>query len=258
MKHSILRYLHILAVGTTLAVLVAASSQLQAQTTASLSGTIQDSTGAVAGAHVTLTNTVTNEIRALDSNSSGYFSFAGIVPGTYKVNITANGFRGFEQNDIMINPGDTRALNGLVLATGTANESITVATSTEYVAPEDSGERSALLTTKDIERLPLASRNASELLKILPGVTTTASGTGNGPGLRLHRHRLFGFNGGRGPEHKRRSLPGRHGLSAGRCQHHRSGLRLLVHRDGEPGHDAGSEGAVVELWRRLSTGTCGH
>jgi hypothetical protein len=51
------------------------------------------------------------------------------------------------------------------------------------VAPEDSGERSALLTTKDIERLPLASRNASELLKILPGVTTTASGTGNGPGF---------------------------------------------------------------------------
>jgi hypothetical protein len=75
MKHSIL---HILAAGTALAVLVAASSQLQAQTTASLSGTVQDSTGAVvAGAHVTLTNTVTNEIRALDSNSSGYFSFAG-------------------------------------------------------------------------------------------------------------------------------------------------------------------------------------
>jgi len=184
MKHSILRYLHILSAGTALAVLVAASSQLQAQTTASLSGTVQDSTGAVvAGAHVTLTNTVTNEGRTLDSNSSGYFSFAGIVPGTYKVNITANGFRGFEQNDIMINPGDTRALNGLALATGTANESITVATSTEYVAPEDSGERSALLTTKDIERLPLASRNASELLKILPGVTTTASGTGNGPGF---------------------------------------------------------------------------
>jgi hypothetical protein len=158
MKHFILKYLHILSAGTALAVLVAASSQLQAQTTASLSGTVQDSTGAVvAGAHVTLTNTATNEGRTLDSNSSGYFSFAGIVPGTYKVDITANGFRGFEQNDIMINPGDTRALNGLVLATGTANESITVATSAGYVAPEDSGERSALLTTKDIERLPLAS-----------------------------------------------------------------------------------------------------
>jgi hypothetical protein len=149
-----------------------------------LSGTVHDSTGAVvAGAHVTLTNPVTNEVRALDTNSSGYFSFAGIVPGTYKVDITAKGFKGFEQNDITINPGDTRALNDMALATGTANESITVATSAEYVAPEDSGERSALLTTKDIERLPLASRNASELLKILPGVTTTATGTGTPVGF---------------------------------------------------------------------------
>jgi hypothetical protein len=70
MKHSILRYLHIFSAGTALAVLVAASSQLQAQTTASLSGTVHDSTGAVvAGAHVTLTIPVTNEVRAPDSNS---------------------------------------------------------------------------------------------------------------------------------------------------------------------------------------------
>ncbi len=184
MKHLIFRYLHTLAVGTALAALVAVSPQMLAQTTASLSGTVQDSTGAViADAHVTLTNIATNEVRTLDSNSSGYFSFAGILPGTYKVNITAKGFRGIEQSDIMVNPGDTRTLKSLVLEAGSATESITVQSSANYVAPEDSGERSALLTSRDIERLPLASRNASELLKILPGVTTTASGTGNGPGF---------------------------------------------------------------------------
>ncbi|RZU40213.1 carboxypeptidase-like regulatory domain-containing protein [Edaphobacter modestus] len=184
MKHLIFRYLHTLAVGTALAALVAVSPQMLAQTTASLSGTVQDSTGAViADAHVTLTNLATNEVRTLDSNSSGYFSFAGILPGTYKVNITAKGFRGIEQSDIMVNPGDTRTLKSLVLEAGSATESITVQSSANYVAPEDSGERSALLTSRDIERLPLASRNASELLKILPGVTTTASGTGNGPGF---------------------------------------------------------------------------
>jgi hypothetical protein len=44
-----------------LTVLVVASPQLLAQTTASLSGSVQDSTGAViASAHVTLTNAVTN------------------------------------------------------------------------------------------------------------------------------------------------------------------------------------------------------
>ncbi len=155
-----------------------------AQTTANLSGTVQDGTGAVIpGAHVTLTNTATHEVRSMDTNGSGYFSIAGVVPGSYKVDIAATGFRGFEQPGISINPGDVRALTGLVLATGAASDSVTVASSSQAIAPEDSGERSALLNTRDIERLPLASRNVSELLKILPGVTSTANGAQNGTGF---------------------------------------------------------------------------
>jgi hypothetical protein len=154
------------------------------QTTASLSGNIQDSSGAlVPNAHVVLTNVATKEKRELESNASGYFTFAGIVPGTYSVEISGSGFRGFRQSDITVNPGDTRNLQNLTLEVGTTNESVTVQSSANYVAPEDSAERSSLLTMHDIDRLPVQSRNMSELLKILPGVTTTASGTGNGPGF---------------------------------------------------------------------------
>lgn len=155
-----------------------------AQTTANIGGTVQDATGAVVpGAHVTLTNTLTKEVRKLDTNSTGYFSFAGVVPGSYNVDITASGFRGFEQQGISVDPGDTRNLLGLTLAAGGSSDSITVSSSSEAIAPEDSGERSALLSTQDIERLPIASRNASELLKILPGVTSTANGAQNGTGF---------------------------------------------------------------------------
>jgi len=154
------------------------------QTTASLSGNVQDASGAIiANAHVILTNVASKDKRELDSNAAGYFTFAGIVPGTYSVEISAPGFRGTRQDDIMVNPGDTRTLQNLSLAVGTTNETVTVQSSANYVAPEDSAERSALLTTHDIDRLPIQSRNMSELLKILPGVTTTASGTGNGPGF---------------------------------------------------------------------------
>ncbi len=156
----------------------------KAQTTASLSGVVQDATGAVVpNAHIVLTNAATMEKRELNSNASGFFTFAGIVPGTYTVDIIAKGFRGFRQSDIMVNPGDTRRLENLSLAVGTSSETITVQSSVNYVAPEDSAERSSLLTTHDIDRLPIQSRNMSELLKILPGVTTTSSGTGNGPGF---------------------------------------------------------------------------
>ncbi|WP_213806685.1 TonB-dependent receptor [Granulicella sp. dw_53] len=164
--------------------IVGISQHVLSQTTASLSGSVQDDSGAIIpNAHIVLTNTASQDKRELDSNGSGYFTFAGIIPGTYVIEVSASGFRGLRQADIMVNPGDVRKLPNLVLAVGAATESVTVQSSANEIAPEDSGERSALLSTKDIDRLPIQSRNMSELLKILPGVTTTASGTGNGAGF---------------------------------------------------------------------------
>jgi hypothetical protein len=99
------------------------------------------------------------------------------------VEVSAEGFSGLRQSDIVLNPGDVRALNNLALNVGGGSESVTVASSANEIEPQDSGERSALLSTKDIDRLPIESRNMSELLKILPGTTTTASRTGNGAGF---------------------------------------------------------------------------
>jgi hypothetical protein len=167
-----------------LACMIAGTTSLRAQTTASLSGNVEDSTGAVIpNAHVTLTNNASKDKRDIETNGSGYFTFAGIIPGTYTVDITANGFRGFRQADVAVNPGDVRSLTKLTLTTGSASENVTVSSSASEIAPQDSGERSALLTTKDIDRLPIESRNLSELLKILPGTTTTANGIGNGAGF---------------------------------------------------------------------------
>ncbi|NUQ30104.1 MAG: carboxypeptidase regulatory-like domain-containing protein, partial [Acidobacteriaceae bacterium] len=102
------------------------SGRLMAQTTSSLSGTVQDGTGAIIpGARVVLTNTATNEIRRLETNSSGYFNFAGIVPGSYTVAITAEGFRGYQQQNVVLNPGDTRSLPNRVLSPGAATETVT-------------------------------------------------------------------------------------------------------------------------------------
>ncbi|MGI4827248.1 MAG: carboxypeptidase regulatory-like domain-containing protein [Janthinobacterium lividum] len=162
----------------------ATTTSVWAQTTATLSGHVQDATGAVIpDAHVRLTNNATQEKRDVDTNGSGYFTLAGVVPGTYTVDISATGFKGLRQPDLLLNPGDTRALDKLTLGVGSAGESVTVQSDAETVAPEDSGERSDVLTTQDIERLPIQSRNISELLRILPGVTSTANGAQNGVGF---------------------------------------------------------------------------
>jgi len=158
-----------------------------AQTTASLTGTVLDNTGAVIpNTQVILTDENSHDRRELTTNSSGFFNFAGIKPGTYTVDITASGFQKLEQTGISVNPGDTRNLSALTLTVGSSNEQVTVQAAIGEIAPEDSGERSALLTANDIRRLTIQSRNISELLKILPGVTTTANGVGNGPGFNFN------------------------------------------------------------------------
>jgi hypothetical protein len=172
---------------SVIAILVALVPQVFAQTTASLTGTVVDNTGAVIpNAAVILTDQNSRDRRELNTNGSGFFNFAGIKPGKYTLDVTAPGFQKLEQTGISVNPGDTRDLSSLKLDVGASTEQVTVQSSASEIAPEDSGERSALLTSNDIQRLTIQSRNISELLKILPGVTTTANGVGNGT--------VFNFN----------------------------------------------------------------
>jgi hypothetical protein len=129
MKHTnIISFLqHSLALTALLVLMTGAPLSIMGQTTASLSGNVQDKSGAVvANARVVLTNVDTKDRRELQSNPSGYFTFAGIVPGSYVIEISATGFRSLRQADIMVNPGDIRTLPNLSLEVGTATENVTV------------------------------------------------------------------------------------------------------------------------------------
>src|SRR5712692_1994042 len=74
-----------------------------AQATASLRGTVTDSTGAVVvGAKVTLTNTGTNLAREGTTGSDGAYLFELVQPGTYKLAASNRGFATFTQTGIVL------------------------------------------------------------------------------------------------------------------------------------------------------------
>src|SRR5271166_619252 len=156
--------------------LLLGASVLDAQLlTGSFAGTVQDSTGAVIhGATVTLLNQNTGDNRKTVSNDSGYFTFAGVIPGTYSVAVVAKGFKTWKQADLTLNIGDERTIAGIQLAVGSASEIMIVQSASQEIVPSDNGERASLLDSKDIERLSVEGREISELLKILPGVTSVA------------------------------------------------------------------------------------
>ncbi len=158
---------------------------LHAQTTASLSGTVTDPSGAViSGADVILTNDATSQQSATVTDAAGLFSLPALLPGTYSVNIKAKGFKSFEQHGIVLDASDVRKLPTSILTVGSAAETVTVEENAQII-PLESGERAAILDNEDINNLALGSRDLSELLKVLPGVTTTPNGLSNGPSFNF-------------------------------------------------------------------------
>jgi hypothetical protein len=76
---------------TAVLLILASFLPAMAQTnTTSLTGEIQDSTGAaITGSAVILTNPETGLTQAMESNNTGQFSFNQIPPGKYTVKVSA-------------------------------------------------------------------------------------------------------------------------------------------------------------------------
>ncbi|MGD0443902.1 MAG: carboxypeptidase-like regulatory domain-containing protein [Edaphobacter sp.] len=163
-----------------LASFLVVTSAAHAQVSATVNGTVYDASGAVIpGATVTLTQEATREVRVSVTNNDGYFAFPALLTGNYSLKIEAKGFKSYQQDGISLSAGDLRKLAGLVLAVGQQGETVTVETSAQII-PVENGQRAAILDSKDIQQLAIQGRNLSELLKVLPGVTSVQNGLSNG------------------------------------------------------------------------------
>jgi hypothetical protein len=138
---------------------------------ADLSGTVRDVSGAViAGAQVAATNTSSQVVYRSVTNHEGYFSFTTLPFGAYDVKATANGFGTWVAKGVVLHPSDSKALN-VELKVANVNEQVEVSASSVGVLLQDSGEKSYSIDRKDLQELSLVGRNASEIVKILPGAT---------------------------------------------------------------------------------------
>ncbi|MGB9456119.1 MAG: TonB-dependent receptor [Bryobacteraceae bacterium] len=153
------------------AFLFAAAGARAQNASSSLSATVLDPSGAVVpNAKVVLTNETTGSARDTVSNSSGFFDIVAIQPGSYSLTVSVPGFAVWERKTIVFNQGESRTLPGLVLQVKTATETVEVAAGAEAVAPPDTGESSQTLNAAMVRDLPIEGRDASELIKIMPGM----------------------------------------------------------------------------------------
>jgi hypothetical protein len=160
--------------------------RLMAQATGTVTGTVTDTTGGlIPGAAVTLTNASTGIAAHAQSNGDGAFSFAAVLPGlSYKITVSAPGFRPWESQPFAVRPGDEPGFKAK-LQVASVNASVTVeATSDALEANLDNGERSDIISAKDLDTLSIVGRDATELVRTLPGysMSTGDQGLFNRPG----------------------------------------------------------------------------
>ena len=128
-----------------------------ASTTATLSGTVSDPSGAkVPKATVKLINPENGTSRATTTSATGEFTFALLLPGSYTIEASGPGFKTTKQNGIVLAAGDS--LNfGINLTIG-ASEQVTVTDNGPLFQTQDANI-STELTNTQIEELPLNLRN---------------------------------------------------------------------------------------------------
>jgi len=123
LRGSIRRALPLIAV----ALLLLSAPLTHAQTTAQLTGTVLDSSGAVIpAAEVTLTDQSTGIKRVVQTNRQGLYAFPALVPGTYTVKVVAKSFQSREITGIMLHAGDVLSVPATTLTVGATDATITV------------------------------------------------------------------------------------------------------------------------------------
>src|ERR1022692_4493681 len=169
------------------------STPLQAQT-AALTGTVADPTHAVIpNATVVLKSELSGDTRRTLSNGEGYFTISAIQPGAYTVTIEAQGFQKWEEKGIVLNAGDKRNLSNISLTVGNVSQTVEVSGVAQEVTPVDSGEKSTVITEKQLQNVAIIGSNAAEFIKILPGMAMIA---GNGQNSSAFNAEIHGTGSG--------------------------------------------------------------
>ncbi len=169
-----------------------------------INGFVRDPSGAVfVGAKVTVTNTNTEVATTTTTNDAGFYSVPQLIPGGYTLRISAAGFKQMDQTGIVLNVDSVVRVDA-TLVLGSTNETVTV-TSDAAVLKTEKADLGGVISERTLNRLPILSRNVSQLIEILPGAlrSTSPAFIGENPGSDTN-----GFVNGKGSGNNYHQLDG--------------------------------------------------
>jgi outer membrane receptor for ferrienterochelin and colicin len=160
--------LGVLVIALILACAGPASAQI---TTAQLSGSVRDESGAaVKGASLTLREPSTDAKYYATSNDSGLYAIPNLPPGQYDLTVTFQGFATHIHKGIVVTVGQTATVD-VILKVATQTEQVTVTTEVPQIEPTKT-EISQVINPQQIQDLPISSRQFTDFALLTAGVAT--------------------------------------------------------------------------------------
>lgn len=139
--------------------------------TSTLSGSVLDPSGAVvAGATITVRNVGTGAESKTTTSTNGTFAVPQLPVGLYTVTISAKGFKQVVVQDVKIDAATAASLNQ-TLEVGQQSESVVVQGGADVLQTQ-SANISTTIVGRQITELPFTSRDALDLVLLLPGTST--------------------------------------------------------------------------------------
>ncbi len=150
----------------------------QGETTSAIQGQATDSTGAaVSGATVTVTSLDTGSKRSAKTDDAGRFNFPQLKPGTYKVEIAAQGFAPQTADNVFSDLGQKQTVN-FTLRVARSNQVVEVSSEAPIINPSNANT-STTLAAPALEDLPNPGGDLTYPLQFAPGALINTAGSSN-------------------------------------------------------------------------------
>jgi hypothetical protein len=157
---------------------MAATAWPQGETTSAILGEVKDSTDAVVpGATVTIRNRETGLKRSAVTDGAGRFNFPQLQPGTYMVQVSAQGFESQQADEVSSGLGQKQTVN-FKLHLAHSNQVVEVNAEAPILNPSNANT-STTLTAPALEDLPNPGGDMTYPLQFAPGALINTAGNGN-------------------------------------------------------------------------------
>jgi Carboxypeptidase regulatory-like domain/TonB dependent receptor len=169
----------------TFSIVILAAATSFAQSTATLSGSVTDPSGAaVPQAQVTVRGLSTGVVREVKSDSAGDYSVPSLQPGNYSVSVKSSGFADFTLPSVTLQVDQSVTAN-VKLGVAATGEIVQVQGTASIVDAETSTV-GQVIDQKTVQEIPLNGRHFLDLTNLAPGTVVppvTGSLTGASRGL---------------------------------------------------------------------------